>query len=664
MTDVASITTASHNLLAKMGRDDLLLEALPDIAVRLDLDGTLQWINPAFETILGWKVSDWIGKTFGGLIHPEDVDYAFSKFTENVQGHRTIAEVRVRSARGYIRLETTAVPQMAGGQVVGVVALARDVTQRREEEEQTNQRLEELVRERTRELALANEALKKEIAHRQQIEDRLRRRENELKTRENNLALLTHSLPALISYLDNNQRFQFVNAEYERWFGNPPAWFKGRTLEEVVGSDGYERLKPHLAKAYAGEVVAFDSWITYRHGERHISANYVPDFGITQEVKGIFVLVQDTTERKHFEEALQQSESRLRSVMENMPIMLDAFDVHGNIILWNAECERVTGYKASEMVNNPKAMEMLYPDPVYRKQMLDRWSEKGHDYRDWEWEIRCKDGTVKTVAWSNVSKKFALPGWGGWGVGVDVTARKRSEQELKRHSEELSRSNADLSQFAWVASHDLKEPLRMVKTHVQLLRVLTRGTLSEEAQDSIRFAEEGASRMDQLISDLLRYASVGNADTEFEEVSLELALKGALDNLRGSIGEWNAVITHDPLPTVMGNEHQLAQIFQNLIGNAIRFCGEKSPKIHISAEIKNGVVEIAVKDNGIGIERRYAKKIFVIFQRLNHRTQYPGTGIGLAICKKIVERHGGKIWVESEMGSGSKFHFTLPSLPG
>ena len=660
MSDAVHIPPMNLSLNYNAQTDDVVLEALPDIVTRVAADGTFLWLNSAFENVLGWPVKEWVGKSFGGLVHPDDLGRAQKQFEDNLKGNRTISELRVRSARGYLRIESTTIPQIMNGKVVSVVAVSRDITARREEEELANQRLEETVRERTRALALANEALKKEIAHRQQVEEKLRRRENELKSRENYLAQITHSLPALISYLDVQQRFQFVNAEYEKWFGQPQSWFRGKTLQEVVGDSAYERLRPHLAKAFAGEVVAFDSWITYLHGQRHITANYVPDFSVTQEVKGIFVLVQDTTERKHFEEALQQSEARLRYVMENMPVMLDAFDFHGNIILWNAECERVTGYRASEIVNNPKAMEILYPNDDYRKEMMARWSEVGHDFRDWEWDIRCKDGSIKTVAWSNVSKRFPIPGWHSWGIGIDVTDRKRSAEEIRRHSEELARSNADLSQFAWVASHDLKEPLRMVKTHVQLISVLMRDKLNEEAKESIRFAEEGATRMSQLISDLLSYASVGNADTVFGEVALDSTLKNALDNLKASLLETEAVVRHESLPPVMGNEPQLLQIFQNLIGNAIRFCEKRRPEIQVSAIEHKDKIEVIVKDNGIGIEPRYAKKIFVIFQRLNRRTEYPGTGIGLSICKKIVERHGGRIWVESEVGQGSEFHFTLP----
>jgi light-regulated signal transduction histidine kinase (bacteriophytochrome) len=217
-----------------------------------------------------------------------------------------------------------------------------------------------------------------------------------------------------------------------------------------------------------------------------------------------------------------------------------------------------------------------------------------------------------------------------------------------------------LGQFAYIASHDLQEPLRMVASYTQLLSRRYKGKLDSDADEFISFAVDGASRMQRLIQDLLAYSRVGTKGKDLLDTSSEEALQQALINLRGAIEESGALVTHDPLPTVPADEMQLIQLFQNLVGNAIKYQGPGVPRVHISA-IKNGKKKwiFSVKDNGLGIDPQYFEKIFGVFQRLHKREEFAGTGIGLAICKKIVERHGGSISVESQPGQGSTFRFAL-----
>jgi light-regulated signal transduction histidine kinase (bacteriophytochrome) len=249
---------------------------------------------------------------------------------------------------------------------------------------------------------------------------------------------------------------------------------------------------------------------------------------------------------------------------------------------------------------------------------------------------------------------------GVFAAARDVTERKRAEKELALRAEELARSNADLQQFAYVASHDLQEPLRMVASYTQLLGKRYRGKLDADADDFIGYAVDGAHRMQQLVNDLLAYSRVGTRAREFAPIECENVLRAVLGNLKTSIEETKAVISHDPLPAVEADETQLGQVFQNLIGNALKFHGPDLPRVDISAEQQDGEWRFTVRDNGIGIEPQDAGRIFVIFQRLHAGREYPGTGIGLAITKKIVERHGGRIWVESAPGQGSTFIFTIP----
>lgn len=245
-------------------------------------------------------------------------------------------------------------------------------------------------------------------------------------------------------------------------------------------------------------------------------------------------------------------------------------------------------------------------------------------------------------------------------LAAEVTVRKEIEKDLKLTLSELEGSNAELQQFAYVASHDLQEPLRMISSYVQLLERRYKGKLDEEADEFIAYAVDGAKRMQGLISDLLRLSRVGTREKSIEAVDCEAVLEKALANLQASIADCCAQVTHEPLPSVTADATQLLQLFQNLIGNAVKFRGTETQRIHISAEPSNGMALFSVRDNGIGIDPLQSDRIFGIFQRLHGRGEYPGTGIGLAICKKIVEGHGGRIWVESEPGKGATFFFTLP----
>jgi PAS domain S-box-containing protein len=241
------------------------------------------------------------------------------------------------------------------------------------------------------------------------------------------------------------------------------------------------------------------------------------------------------------------------------------------------------------------------------------------------------------------------------------TALREANDQLTNKAQELTRSNSELEQFAYVASHDLQEPLRMIASYTQLILRRYGDRFDGDAKEFMDFIVDGATRMKQLIEDLLAYSRVGTHGKEFRSTDCEAALQKALANLRVAIENSVATVTHDPLPTVNADEFQLVQLFQNLIGNAIKFKGAQTPRIHISVEERGDTWKFTVKDNGIGIDAEYFERIFMVFQRLHSRTDYPGTGIGLAICKKVVDRHGGRIWIESQAGLGSTFYFTLPT---
>ncbi|MGK7917969.1 MAG: ATP-binding protein, partial [Prochloraceae cyanobacterium] len=262
---------------------------------------------------------------------------------------------------------------------------------------------------------------------------------------------------------------------------------------------------------------------------------------------------------------------------------------------------------------------------------------------------------LKSLAWKKVEINAALEL-----RKAIVNIVLRQADELAQLAQDLERSNAELKKFAYIASHDLQEPLNQVANYVQLLEMRYHQQLDEDATEFINFAVEGVSLMQTLIDDVLAYSKVDVQGIEFELTNVEAGLDRALGNLRGRILETKAVITRDPLPAVMADSTQLMQLFQNLIGNAIKFRSQEAPKIHVGAKRIEDAWLFWVEDNGIGIDPQFSDRIFVIFQRLHTRDEYPGTGMGLAICKKIVECHRGRIWVESELGQGATFYFTIP----
>ncbi|MBB5428965.1 PAS domain S-box-containing protein [Paraburkholderia atlantica] len=351
-----------------------------------------------------------------------------------------------------------------------------------------------------------------------------------------------------------------------------------------------------------------------------------------------------------------------RQVVEAAPNAMVMADRDGRIVLVNAQAEKMFGYLRDDLVGH--SVDMLVPErfrsahPQYRRMFYGNLSSRpmgtGRDL----FALR-KDGSEVLVEIglnpvTTSEEVFVLA------AIVDITERKRAEQELIRRTEELARSNHDLEQFAYVASHDLQEPLRAVAGPLQLLQRRYHGQLDARADEFIAHAVDGATRMQKLIEDLLAYSRVGRSGATQELASCTTALDQALKSLSVVLQESHAQINRDALPVVMGIPTQLALLFQNLIGNAIKFRRLDQPvRIDIGARRERDEWIVSVKDNGIGIEPQYFERIFMIFQRLHSRAEYPGTGIGLALCKRIVEQHGGRIWVESGPDGGSTFFFTL-----
>ncbi len=364
----------------------------------------------------------------------------------------------------------------------------------------------------------------------------------------------------------------------------------------------------------------------------------------------------DITERKKMEKLLRENERSYRELVQNANSAILRWKTDGTIIFFNEFAQSFFGYAPEEILGRPVGI--LVPETDSSGGDLSNLVQDIVTHPDQFVNVVneniCRDGRRVWMAWTN------KPIYNEKGQPVEILAVGMDISERKRIEDELRRSNAELEQFAYVASHDLQEPLRTVAGMVQLLQQRYRGQLDARADEYIQFAVDASDRMQQLINDLLDFSRVERKGHPFAATNMEQVVKAALTNLQSAIAESGAQITLDPLPTVQADGGQLIQVLQNLIGNAIKFRGEKLLQIHISAEKLEAEWQFAVRDNGIGIDPQYFERVFLLFQRLHTRRKYPGTGIGLALCKKVIERHGGRMWIKSAVNQGATFFFTLP----
>lgn len=484
-------------------------------------------------------------------------------------------------------------------------------------------------------------------------------------SQERLMGIIGSATDAIIT-VDGSQQITLFNAAAERMFRCPAAEALGQPLDRFIPLRFRATHNEHIQ-------VFSETGVTTRAmgAQRPLAALRADgvEFPVEATISQITVggqklftaIVRDVSERRRAEDALRESEGRLRAIVDTAVDAIITIDEKGCITSFNPAAVRMFGYGPEEVQG--RNVNVLMPSPYhdehdsYLNNYLGTGMKKiigiGREVIG-----RRKDGTMfpmdLAVSETHLGDRRIFTG-----IVREISDRKRAEAGMARQAEELARSNVELERFAFVASHDLQEPMRTVRSFAQLLQRRFGEVLTGDGAEYLQFITDGVQRMHTLINDLLDYSRVNSQGAAFAPADCQQILSKILGNLQASIEQHGAQVTVDSLPTVIADATQLGQVFQNLIVNAIKFHDTRPPQIHVSAEEAPTEWIFTVCDNGIGIAPEYFERIFIIFQRLHTIEEYGGTGIGLAICKKIVERHGGRIWVESKPGEGSKFHFTI-----
>jgi PAS domain S-box-containing protein len=603
-------------------RNRILLNSVQDYAIfSLDPQGTVVSWNAGAERIKGYKAHEIIGRHFSLFYPQDDIDHDLPgrELQTAAASGRSETEhwwVRKDGSRFFGNVVITATRDSSGA-LLGYLKITRDITERKETEAKYRGLLE--------------------------------------------------AAPDAMVVINQTGAIVLLNTQLENLFGFTRDELMGQTIELLIPRRFRDGHPGHRGGFFADPRVRTMGVGVELFGLRKDGIEFPVEIMLSPmaSAEGMLVTaaIRDISVRKAAETRLAQMESRYRGLLEAAPDAMVVINQSGSIVLLNTQLENLFGFTRDELLG--QTIELLIPrrfrdaHPTHRSGFFADPRVRTMGVGVKLYGLR-KDGIEFPVE-IMLSPMASAEGMLVTAAIRDISVRKRAEEHLVKTAGELKRSNDELGQFAYVASHDLQEPLRMVASYTQLLAKRYRGRLDSDADEFIAYAVDGCNRMQQMIRDLLAYSRAGTSEIGFHAISSELALHTALTNLRAAIEESGAVVTHDALPAVTTDDMQLSQVFQNLIGNAIKYRGAEVPRIHVSVTAEGGKDRIfSVRDNGMGIDPQYFDRIFVLFQRLHGREHFDGTGIGLAICKKILERLGGRIWVESQPGHGSTFHFALP----
>jgi PAS domain S-box-containing protein len=631
--DISAREAATRHLAQVEGRYRGLLEAAPDAMVVVNQAGQITLLNVQAEQRFGYRRDELLGQTIKTII-PEG-------FAE-----RLIAD-GMRSA-------ADALAQQIG---TGI-----ELTGRRKDASEFP--IEIMLSPLESADGILVTAAIRDISVRKAAERRLAQMEGRYRG-------LLEAAPDAMVVVNQAGEITLLNVQAEQRFGYRRDELLGQTIRNIIPDGFAERLIADGRRSAADALAQQIGTGIELTGRRKDGSEFPIEIMLSplESAEGTLVTaaIRDISVRKAAEQHLIQMEGRYRGLLEAAPDAMVVVNQAGEITLLNVQAEQWFGYRRDELLG--QQVKNIIPEGFAERLIADGMRSAADALAQQigtgiELTGRRKDGSEFPI------EIMLSPLENAEGILVtaavrDITMRKAAEAQLLQKMADLDRSNQELEQFAYLASHDLQEPLRMVASYTQLLARRYKGKLDSDADEFIAFAVDGAARMHRLIQDLLLYSRVGTKGRELADTSGEDALRKALFNLRGATEQSGAKVTHDPLPVVLADGVQLVQLFQNLVGNSIKYQSHAVPRIHISAALNGGDRWIiSVQDNGMGIEPQYFDKIFGMFQRLHRRDEYPGTGIGLAICKKIAERHGGAISVESQFGQGSTFRFSVAASNG
>ncbi len=632
--DITEQKLAEDALIKEKLYSDAVIDSLPGIFYVIDTEGRFVRYNKSAIDVVGYSAEEGKNMHAWDIIAEEDRDLMAAMLIEVFRDGATDGEVKIVTKAGKkIPYHITAKRVKLGGHTY-MLGTGIDISKR-------------LAAERARDES------------------------------EKNYKLLAENTTDTVLKLDSNLNITWISAPTSRISGFSPEEYRNLPVEKQLTPESLKKTVEIFVAAYedekAGRVTPDRHYDVELEAYRKDGSTYWTEnrFQCIRDehgkATGMLMQGRDITDRKNAERARDESEKNYRLLAENTTDIVTIVDKDYNLVWLSASGEKLTGFSFEEQKKMPLEKKVA-PESARRSAKLFKrliQEEMAGTYPpdrhyDIQSELYRKDGST---IWTDTTLRF-IRNEQGEAVAVllqgrDITERKKAEDALQKTMAELKRSNEELQQFAYVASHDLQEPLRMVSSYVQLLEKRYKDKLDPDAHDFIDYAVSGAKRMQNLINDLLSYSRVGTRGKPFLPIDCSEVLYAATSNLEVAVREAGAVIDHGDLPQVIGDEGQLVQIFQNIIGNAVKFHGEEPPHISINSRLDGNEWIFSVKDNGIGIDPQYFERIFLVFQRLNG-AEYPGTGIGLSIARKIVQRHGGRMWLESQPGNGSTFYFSIP----